>query len=138
MPQPAIYIDLAMIELVSNEEEYWEFVRRLRNHQQVKQGFIEQEEITPESHAKFMQKYGTMYYICLVNKVPAGFVGTIENDIRVATHPDFQQRGIGKFMINELMKLHPDSVAKVKIKNEASLRLFEACGFRKRYYILGK
>lgn len=126
------------IELVKNEEKYWEFVRDLRNHQQVKQGFIEQEEVTPESHAKFMQKYGTMYYICLVNKVPAGFVGAIENDIRVATHPDFQKKGVGKFMINELMKLYPDSVAKVKIENKASVGLFESVGFKKKYYILEK
>ena len=29
-----------------------------------------------------------------------------------------------------------ESIAKVKIDNEASLRLFEACGFKKAYYIL--
>ena len=53
-------------------------------------------------------------------------------------HPDFQKRGIGKFMINELMARHPQSVAKVKIENEASLRLFESAGFKKKYYILEK
>jgi RimJ/RimL family protein N-acetyltransferase len=39
-------------------------------------------------------------------------------------------------MINEIMKLHPDAFAKVKLDNEASLRLFEKCGFKKRYYLL--
>lgn len=124
------------IEIVKNEEKYWEFVRELRNHHEVKQGFIEQEEITIKSHAKFMQKYGTMYYICLVDDMPAGFVGVIENDIRVATHPDFQQRGIGKFMISELVKSNPTAIAKIKIENTASVALFEACGFVKKYYIL--
>ena len=83
-----------------------------------------------------MEKYGKLYYICLIDGLPAGFVGQIENDIRVATHPDFQKRGVGKFMINDLMAKHPESLAKVKIDNEASLRLFEACGFKKVYYIL--
>ena len=125
-------------KLVECESKYWEFVRNLRNHEQVKQGFIEQEEIAIESHAKFMQKYGTVYYICLVNDIPAGFVGAIGNDIRVATHPEFQKKGVGKFMINELMKLYPDSVAKVKIENKASVGLFESVGFKKKYYILEK
>ena len=125
-----------MIELVENEEKYWGFIRQLRSHQQVKQGFIQQKEITPEDHEKFMEKYGKLYYICLIDGSPAGFVGQIENDIRVATHPDFQKRGVGKFMINDLMAKHPESIAKVKIDNEASLRLFEACGFKKAYYIL--
>jgi len=39
-------------------------------------------------------------------------------------------------MISALMQLYPRAFAKVKIDNTASLRLFEACGFTKRYYIL--
>ena len=41
-------------------------------------------------------------------------------------------------MINKLMKRHPSAFAKVKIENEASMNLFEACGFKKKYYILEK
>ena len=127
-----------MIKLAPNEEKYWEFIRLLRNHELVKHGFIQQNEIDPVSHKKFMEKYGTMYYICLVDSEPAGFVGVINGDIRVATHPDFQKRGVGKFMINELMKLHPEGAAKVKVENKASLCLFESCGFIKKYYLLEK
>jgi L-amino acid N-acyltransferase YncA len=39
-------------------------------------------------------------------------------------------------MINEIMNLFPDAVAKVKLDNEASLKLFEKCGFEKRFYLL--
>ena len=52
-----------MIELIQNEEKYWEFIRLLRNHELVKDGFINQDEISPRSHHKFMEEYGTMYYI---------------------------------------------------------------------------
>ena len=62
----------------------------------------------------------------------------ISNDIRVATHPDFQGKGVGTFMINEITNHFPLSFAKVKINNEASLKLFEKCGFKKKYYILEK
>ena len=126
------------MDFVKNQEKYWEFIRQLRNDERVKGGFIKQEHITQESHLKYMEKYCNNFYICLIDKNPAGYVGVIDRDIRVATHPDYQGKGVGKFMINALMKLYPDSLAKVKIENKASLRLFEACGFTKKYYILEK
>ena len=36
------------------------------------------------------------------------------------------------------MKEYPTAYAKVKVDNEASLRLFRTCGFRKKFYILTK
>ena len=124
------------MKLVKNEEKYWDFIRILRNHPVVKLGFVRREEITKEQHKKFMSTHGDNYYICLIENTPAGFVGQINDDIRVATHPDFQGKSVGKFMINQLIKRHPAAFAKVKVDNEASFRLFEACGFKKKYYIL--
>ena len=126
------------MEFVKNQEEYWEFISNLRNHDDVKLGFIRQDHISRQNHLHYMEKHGENFYICLVDDEPAGYVGVIDRDIRVATHPDFQGKGVGKFMINALMILYPDSLAKVKIENTPSLRLFEACGFTKRYYILEK
>ena len=83
-----------------------------------------------------MLQYNNNFWICLDNDAPMGYVGVIDNDIRVATHPDIQGLGVGAFMINEIMKICPDAAAKVKLDNEASLRLFEKCGFKKRYYLL--
>ena len=85
-----------------------------------------------------MEKYGSCYYLCLLDNKPVGYAGVIDDDIRVATLPDHQGQGIGKFMINSLIKDFPNAVAKVKIDNFSSLRLFEACGFEKKYYILEK
>jgi ribosomal protein S18 acetylase RimI-like enzyme len=126
------------MELVENKKEYWEFIRNLRNHKDVKTGFIQQENITPFQHRMHMMLNEEYYYICLIEGVPAGYVGVIDKDIRVATHPDFQGKGVGKFMINKLMEISPDAAAKVKTENEASIKLFEACGFKKKYYILEK
>ena len=127
-----------MMELVENTKKHWEFIRDLRNHEDVKTGFIQQNHITKAMHEAHMSLVGDFYYICISEGKAAGYVGVIERDIRVATHPDFQGKGIGKFMINELMKRHPSAFAKVKIENEASMNLFEACGFKKKYYILEK
>ena len=124
------------MELIKNSPKHWEFIRNLRNMNGVRQGFIEQNPIDEIQHATYMLKYNNNFWICVDNDEPMGYIGVIDNDIRVATHPNFQGQGIGSFMINEIMKLHPDAFAKVKLDNEASLRLFEKCGFKKRYYLL--
>ena len=85
-----------------------------------------------------IEMYSKFYRIALVDGKPTGYVGVIEDDIRVCTHPDFQGKGVGKFMINQCMNIWPSAFAKVKIDNEASMKLFEACGFTKKYYILTK
>ncbi len=126
------------MELIKNKKQYWEFIRNLRNHDEVKTGFIQQGNISEVIHESHMSLFGECYYICLIKEKPAGYVGVIDRDIRVATHPDFQGKGVGKFMINQLMEMHSDAFAKVKIDNEASMKLFEACGFKKKYYILEK
>jgi len=124
------------MKLVENEPQYYEFIRQLRNNKVVKNGFIQQKHIDHFTHQNHMRKHGSSYYICLINKIPAGYVGQLNDDIRVATHPDSQGKGVGTFMINELMKMFPSSIAKVKIDNHASIKLFEKCGFEKKNYIL--
>ena len=124
------------MELIKNSPKHWEFIRNLRNMNGVQQGFIEQNPIDEIQHATYMLKYNNNFWICVDNDEPMGYIGTIDNDIRVATHPNFQGQGVGSFMVNEIMKLHPDALAKVKLDNEASLRLFEKCGFKKKYYLL--
>jgi len=122
------------MELVKNSPKYWNFIRQLRNG--AKEGFIQQQHITKIQQAEHMLKYNNNYWVCVIDEKPVGYVGVIENDIRVATHPEHQGHGVGSFMINEIMNLFPDAVAKVKLDNEASLKLFEKCGFEKRFYLL--
>ena len=124
------------LKLADNDEQYYEFIRILRTDPRIIHGFIHNDPITPEQQRRYMKKYKNNYYICLWKNEPVGYVGQIDGDIRIATHPDFQQRGVGSFMINEIMKKHPECYGKVKIKNQASLSMFEKCGFKKKYYIL--
>ena len=126
------------LKFVKNNPKYWEFIRRLRNMQGVREGFIQQEEITEIEQASYMLEHNNDFWLCLMDNIPAGFVGVIDNDIRVATHPEFQGMGIGSFMINQIMNIHPGAVAKVKLDNQTSLKLFEKCGFKKKYYLLEK
>tara|TARA_Y100000034_G_scaffold47685_1_gene58745 strand:+ start:2567 stop:2956 length:390 start_codon:yes stop_codon:yes gene_type:complete len=124
------------LALVKNGPKFWEFIRNLRNLEGVKEGFVQQKEISSIEQAEYMLRYNNNYWVCLVEKHPAGYVGVIDDDIRVATHPDYQGQGVGAFMINQIVAIHPQAHAKVKLDNEASIRLFEKCGFKKKYYLL--
>jgi ribosomal protein S18 acetylase RimI-like enzyme len=126
------------IHLVPCTQEYWEFVRQLRTDPRTAQGFIQQVEITPDQQCKYMSSHWQEYFIALVDDEPAGFVGSVGNDIRVCTHPDFQNRGVGSYMIKELSKILPNAVAKIKIDNQASAALFRANGYVPTYIIYEK
>jgi|TARA_Y100001963_G_scaffold99899_1_gene137503 GNAT superfamily N-acetyltransferase len=129
---------MATLTFVKNEEKYWEFIRNLRNLDGVRQGFIQQEHITEDQQKKYMSKYGECFYICLANEHPAGYVGVIDGDIRVATHPEYQGKGIGSYMLQEMHKLHPNALSKIKAGNLASFNLFSKNGYKIKYFILEK
>lgn len=124
------------IKLVHCTNQYWEFVRELRNNDEVQDGFISTEYISEKMQEIYMSKYSDCYRIALADKKPAGYVGVIENDIRICTHPNFQGKGIGKFMLKQASLIWPKAVAKVKITNQASLKLFQSCGFKPTYILL--
>ena len=117
------------MELVKCEEQYWEFVRKLRMDGRVIDGFLETTPITEEQQTKYMTNNSQYYRIALVDGQPAGYVGVLNDDIRVCTHPDFWGMGVGKFMIKSAMAIWPTAYAKVKHGNTASDKLFVACGF---------
>jgi hypothetical protein len=92
-------------------------------------GFLETTPITEEQQTKYMISNSQHYRICLFDGNPAGYVGVINDDIRVCTHPDFFGMGIGKFMIKSAIAIWPTAFAKVKHGNIASDKLFLSCGF---------
>ena len=126
------------MELVYCDRKYWEFIRTLRNDKRVVSGFIQSTYITKDMQQEYMEKYSNCFRVALLDNEPVGYVGVIEDDIRVCTHPNHQGRGVGKFMINKCMEIWPTAFAKVKVDNQASLKLFESCGFTKSFYILNK
>lgn len=125
------------MELVECTYDYWDFILEVRNL--VSEGFFAQDSIRKPEHFEFMLKHHETYRIC-INEfgLPLGFVAHVENDIRIATHPECQGEGIATFMLNKFMAEFPEAVAKVKRDNIASLNLFESCGFEVEYYGLKK
>ena len=127
-------VDKLELRMVRCLYSHWDFILLLRNR--LKDGFILQEDISATDHHEFMVDNANNYMICTHEDTPVGFVGQVDGDIRVATHPEYQGMGVGKFMINEFMKNNPSCSATVKIENAPSLNLFESCGFKKKYFVL--
>lgn len=125
------------LKLVNNESKYWEFIRLLRSDNRVQSGFVNfVSTISINEQETYMSKYNDNYYICLYNDIPCGFIGEIEGDVRVCTHPDYQGKGIGTFMIKELTNVRPQVYAKIKMDNISSIKAFEKAGYTKKYFIL--
>ena len=118
--------------------DLWEFIRTLRNNESVQHGFIQKSNITPDQQKKYMDEHGKNYFVCFLDEVPVGFIGDVESDIRICVMPEFQNKGIGTWMINNFSKLYPGSLAKVKIENKQSLKSFEKAGYKIKYYLLKK
>jgi GNAT superfamily N-acetyltransferase len=92
-----------VITIVDNDSKYWDFIRTLRNDPRVREGFVKLSHITHEQQNEYMEKYNENYLIALIEGQPAGYAGSIENDIRVCVHPDFQKRGVGEALIESLI-----------------------------------
>lgn len=123
------------MKLVDCDKQYWDFVRVLRMDERVLDGFIEKMEITTEQQTAYMTKYSHCFRIALLDNEPVGYFGVIEDDIRICVHPDYQKKGIGKFLVNSCFKIWPTALAKIKITNQSSQKLFESCGYKKEYYL---
>lgn len=123
------------LEFVKNEAKYHEFIRNLRNDGRVKKGLIQQGHITKEQQKEYMKKHNDDYHLCLCNGEPAGYIGVIDDDIRIVVHPDFHNKGVGLFLVNNIMKKHKKLQAKIKVRNTASIRLFERAGFKLMYHL---
>jgi len=116
------------MELISVTEEYYEFIRYLRTHPENRDGFILQEDITSDQQLDYMKKYSKNYFVCLSYGEAVGYVGVIDDDIRVCTHPENKGTGVGKFMLEKISLLFPEATGKIKEDNIASQKLFDKCG----------
>lgn len=126
------------LELVPITVDFFEFVRRLRTDLRNADSFINPAEITVQDQIEYMQQHLQNYFICLNRKVPVGYIGVVNDDIRLAVDHDFRNRGIASFMVNQISKIFPEAQAKIKTTNVASIALFESAGFERQFYIYKK
>tara|TARA_R100001163_G_scaffold63734_2_gene56304 strand:+ start:1337 stop:1720 length:384 start_codon:yes stop_codon:yes gene_type:complete len=114
--------------------DHWYSILDIRNEN--RQGFGDQSIIPIANHHAYMFENFSNYLLCVDDDEVIGFIGHVDKDIRLATKRTHQNKGVGKFMLRGFMEKFPEAIAKVKIDNEVSLKLFESFGFKKKYYIL--
>ena len=119
-------------------QEYWEFVRLLRMNAAVKDGFVEDAKISAEDQIQYMKNHALAYRVCLYDQVPCGYIGVVENDLRICVSPEFWGKGVGSFMIEQTKDIWPTPQVKIKISNIASINLFKKNGFTETFVILEK
>ena len=127
---------MELIQCSNLPGEHWYSILHIRNEN--RKGFGDSSLISVATHHKYMVDNFQNYLLCIEEGKIIGFIGHVNNDIRLATRKSHQNKGAGKFMVEGFMKKFPNSFAKVKINNKASEKLFESCGFKKKYYILEK
>ena len=124
------------LKIVECSNLYWEFIRKLRNNPDVQEGFITNDYISKDAQVAYMKKNSDYYRVCLKGLIPVGYIGVIDDDIRICTLPQYQNQGIGSFMVMELKKIWPQAYAKIKVSNKASKALFEKAGYSEEFVIM--
>jgi ribosomal protein S18 acetylase RimI-like enzyme len=129
------------LRLVKNNPSYWEFIRCLKNTDAARANSVSSHVITPDEHKNYMNRYGEQYFICLKEDTPVGYVGAnARGYISIAVAEFARGQGLGKFMLKTYCSYEDNATRRaiVSTSNDASLALFESCGFKKRYYIFEK
>ena len=116
------------LKLINAEPEFWEFIRKLRTDHRVMHGFLTEKYISSEDQKEYMGKYSDNYFVALYDGSAAGYIGVLDDDIRVCTHPDFQGRGVGTFMLKEIGNRFPRAYGRIKRSNISSQKAFNKAG----------
>lgn len=95
------------------------------------------------SFADLLSMQGTEAVIALINNNPAGFIlsRTVLDETEILTlavHPDFRRRGIGRFLVKNVLA-KGKVFLEVAVCNNPAVGLYEQCGFvkagfRRGYY----
>lgn len=91
------------MKLVKNIEKYYMEIYRLRTAPENLKGFVNKSSFTLEDHLKYMREYGSNYYILLNrNYIPAGFIGDVNEDIRIGGNPIKPRKRVWTFYVEEV------------------------------------
>ena len=127
-----------MIELRSVSEKDWDFILKIRNEQEFRSNFYNQDEISKEEHYEYLRSSSNdpnfFNWIICDNSKDVGYIRIFNEDISIMVSPYFHGKGIGTKALelveteakkNGIKKL----VGRVKISNESSKKIFEQNGY---------
>lgn len=123
--------NIVMVELSStpkNSEYYFrdiKFIKDLRTDPRAMPGFLDQvSNISDDDQIAYMSKNSDNYFLAYYHGLPVGFGGVINDDIRYAVIPYFQNLGIGTKILNYIKIRNPNAKGKIKKDNLSSIQAF--------------
>lgn len=126
------------LRMVENTPEYWQFIREVRFHPDNLYGYVYNNPISEDQQNRYMEKHHQEYLICCDGDVPVGFIGVVDDDLRLGVYPTHKRLGVGTFMVKQILEKMSDFKIRVKITNEISLSFFKSLGYTPEFYILEK
>jgi len=99
------------------KDEYREFIRKLRMNPELSKSFVKSNFISKSEQHEYMEKNGLDYWVCLDDDdKPMGFIGVVDDDLRIAVDPNHQHKGIGSFMLNFILNHNKYKNIKIKVR----------------------
>lgn len=111
--------------VVGENKTYREFVRKLRNDKRLKKSWVNHTNITKEQQKEYMDKYGNQYFIFINGEKPIGFIGIVDEDLRLAVLPEYQNAGVGQYMLDFIISSEKKFKVRVRKDNIDSQKFFE-------------
>jgi hypothetical protein len=113
--------------------EVWEDIRQIRNAHRFR--FQQTDVIDAATHRSFMQKHWSTYRVAVAvdhngdSERVIGFIGQVQGDVRIGSHPEYLRIGVGKYMLRCLLRDNPDVTLKARRENHACLALTRSFGY---------
>jgi len=121
----------------------WDFILSLRNSDQYRNFFYNQEKIKKDEHYNYMriQKSNPKFvnWIICYGTYDVGYIRILENDISIMLSDKFTNKGIGTIALN-LMQIEAKKmgllklVGRVMIDNSSSKKIFEKNDYKLKMY----
>ena len=111
---------------------YWDLIGKLRANPKTRHFFCEEYQFNSELQIQYMEANSKYFHVVLVNGEFAGYIGLIgpdRNEITYSVDPKYQNKGLGTYMVTQIMQLSPKIWAKVKHNNLSSIHIFQKLGF---------
>jgi len=106
------------------------YVFSLRNLASDRELYLSTKRISLLQHLSFWLRYWHCYSICWAGSTRIGYCGIVKDDFRFAVEPKYRGKGFGKNIIKVNIDFLRGKLVRVKKENKASLKSFEANGFK--------
>jgi len=117
-----------MINLRPLTENDLPFLLEVRNDESTRQFLEHDSKFTLKEALKWFRDGQPKWYIIKVNRMPVGYIRTLDDEVGCDIHPDFRKKGYAK-MAYELYLQDKDYASLWVFEDNFAVKLYEKLGF---------